>query len=69
MLAEVTAAESLECQPCYRRQAKRGWDRDGTFGGWNKRGYMWKKFQEEGKELRGSVEEGSKPVEFIVNPR
>jgi hypothetical protein len=30
---------------------------------------MWKKFQEEGKELRGSVEEGSKPVEFIVNPR
>jgi hypothetical protein len=36
---------------------------------WNKRGYLWKKLQEGGKELRGSIEEGSKAVEFIVNPR
>lgn len=69
MLAEVPAAESLECQPCYRKQAERGWEQDGTFVEWNKRGYVWKKLQEGGKELPGSIEEGSNAVEFIVNRR
>ena len=41
----------------------------GTFVEWNKRGYVWKKFQYGGKELPGSIEEGSNAVEFIVNLR
>jgi hypothetical protein len=49
--------------------AERGYKATGTFVGWNKRGYMWKKGQRRRKELPGSVEKGSNTVEFIVNLR